>query len=98
MFYEGKGKQKYTKTHSIHIFSKQERKKARRKLKKCDLIVVRPNFKNSKPCKNCLKIIQEFGINKVYYSINQGLKVEKASEMHTNHLSSCSRWKQGIED
>jgi len=49
---------------------------ARRKLKGYDILIVRINriekLMYAKPCSNCMKYIEYVGIDKVYYSTNEG--------------------------
>jgi len=56
---------------------------ARRKLKGCDMLVVRINrtekLMYAKPCTHCMRYIDYVGIDKVYYSTNEG-KIEEYDE------------------
>jgi deoxycytidylate deaminase len=50
---------------------------------------------NSKPCFNCLNLIKQSGIKKIYYSISSyengvfksGIMVERVRDMETAHVS-----------
>ncbi len=67
----------------------------RRRMRKCVLIVVRSSkdaLGNSKPCRHCLDMIQEYGIKKVYYSVDSDtVMVERSNQMHTDYYSSRYR-------
>lgn len=70
-------------------------KRKRHKVKKngCDLLVIRidknGNLNNSKPCNDCIRMLKEFNINRVYYSNSEGKIIcEKVSHMTTNYTSS----------
>ena len=65
-------------------------KKARSKI---DLVVVRINnnneLKNSRPCSCCVRMMQDIGIRRVYYSTGQDDEIiyEMVSEMVSTHVS-----------
>ncbi len=61
--------------------------KVRRYLRKCKLIVVRKTMNNSKPCKHCVEMIKYYGIRRIYYSYEQGLKYESGNTITTDHVS-----------
>lgn len=61
--------------------------KVRRYLRKCKLIVVRRTMNNSKPCKHCVEMIKYYGIRRIYYSYEQGLKYESGNTLTTDHVS-----------
>ena len=52
---------------------------------------------NSKPCRDCVKLIQTSKIKKVYYSVSgskgQGIICIKASELVSDHVSHGRRHK-----
>ncbi len=57
-----------------------------------DLIVIRLSKKNNsyvnaRPCYNCLQMMKNVGINKVHYSTENGLIVEKVKNMVSIHSS-----------
>ena len=60
-----------------------------RKAKKVDLIVIRVTktnkIANARPCYNCLKMMQDIGINKVFYST--GAETEMVCENVKNMVS-----------
>lgn len=59
-------------------------------LKKCMLVVIRVSksqISDSKPCQNCLKLIQSCGIKKVLYSTNNGYNVISCDMLTNDHLS-----------
>ena len=43
---------------------------SRRELYNASIFVFRKNFKNAKPCYNCMKLIKHAGITKIYYTEN----------------------------
>ena len=59
----------------------------RRFLNKCDILVVKKNCGNSKPCVRCLNYLKSLGVRRVYYSVDREIKMEKVSEMKTDHVS-----------
>ena len=63
----------------------------RRFLSKCDIIVVKKSYGNSRPCVRCLDMLKKSGIRRIYYSFERNLKMEKINEMETNHVSSRYR-------
>lgn len=63
----------------------------RRFLKKCDLIVVKKNCGNSRPCVRCLDYLKKAGIRRIYYSYEQEFRMEKINEMQSSHISSRYR-------
>ena len=78
--------------HGIVFYEKKkkasngQRNKARRMLKKCDIIVVKKNG-NSRPCYHCLKFLKQIGVRRVYYTVQKTLKMEKVKEMESDHIS-----------
>lgn len=62
---------------------------------KLDVIVIRVNslgnLVNSRPCYNCLKMMKELGINKIYYSTEDGIKHEKIKYMASICASAAQR-------
>ena len=69
-------------------FYKKPINKLRRYFNNCDIIVVRKNLSNSKPCKRCLESLKNYGVRRVYYSCDNKLIMEKISQMETNYLTS----------
>ena len=60
--------------------------------KKLTLVVVRyqPQTKStlySKPCKNCIKLIQMVGIKKVIYTTDDGYIIERGNKIENKHIS-----------
>lgn len=43
---------------------------SRRELYNSSIFVFRKNFQNARPCYNCMKLIKNAGITKIYYSEN----------------------------
>ena len=68
-----------------------DRNKLRRFLKKCDILVVKKNCGNSRPCMKCLETMKKLGVRRVYYSFYNEIKVEKVNEMETEHVSAKFR-------
>ena len=68
-------------------------KKLHRILNKCDIIVIKKGLYASAPCCKCLSDLKKLGLRRVYYSHNgtMELKMEKISQMVTNHVSSGNR-------
>lgn len=46
---------------------------------------------NSKPCHDCIKVLQRYKIHKVYYSVPGGFMVEKVSTMSNDHVTFGNR-------
>lgn len=46
---------------------------------------------NSKPCNDCIRVMQRYKIHKVYYSVPGGFMVEKVSTMSNDHVSYGNR-------
>jgi hypothetical protein len=68
----------------------------KRKISRYSILVLRVNNKgqllNSKPCLHCLGILKLYGLNKIYYSNNNGIITEeKIKNMDTNHLSRINK-------
>jgi hypothetical protein len=69
-----------------------------RKAKKVDLIVIRvtktSKLANARPCYNCLKMMQDIGINKVFYSTGTENEMiyETVKNMVSIQASSVSRY------
>ena len=63
----------------------------RRFLKKCDILVVKKNCGNSRPCMKCLESMKKLGVRRVYYSYDREIKMEKVNEMKSDHLSAKYR-------
>lgn len=42
---------------------------------------------NSKPCQDCIKVMQRYKIHKVYYSVPGGFMVEKVSSISNERVS-----------
>jgi hypothetical protein len=67
-------------------------------MKKLDLIVIRINklgtLSNSRPCYNCLKMMQDIGIKKIYYSsgIGNDLVCEQIKFMVSIQSSTVTRF------
>lgn len=71
-------------------------RKLRRKFSKVDIIVIKHTkgtFGFSKPCLECTKILQLLGLNKVYYTNEDGtgLIMERVCNIRTEHLSQSQR-------
>ena len=76
MAYRNKGKRQQRKNRNRHV----------------DLYVIRidrnGNLVASKPCADCVKALQKTGINRVYYSQEDGaIRMEKACTMSNTHQS-----------
>ena len=65
--------------------------KFRRFLSKCDIVVVKTHYSNSKPCSRCVDMLKKYGVRRVYYSYERELKMEKVNELKNDHLSSKYR-------
>lgn len=65
--------------------------KLRRFLSKCDIVVVKKNCSNSMPCVRCTDMLKRYGLRRVYYSFDGDLKMEKVSELNSDHVSSKFR-------
>ena len=63
----------------------------RRFLNKCDILVVKKNCGNSRPCVKCLERMKKLGVRRVYYSYDREIKVEKVNEMESTHVSAKYR-------
>jgi deoxycytidylate deaminase len=65
-------------------------------IKNLNIMVIRKKNDNSlgnaRPCYKCLLMLQNIGINKVYYSMDNKLYCEKAKDMVSINISSS--WKQ----
>jgi hypothetical protein len=46
---------------------------------------------NARPCHKCLKMLQEVGFNKIYYSMNNTIYIEKINDMISINCSSYAR-------
>lgn len=67
-----------------------------------DIMVVRINkygtTSNARPCNNCLNIMKQSGIRKVYYSVeNNTIVCENVQNMISIHKSSITRMLEGID-
>lgn len=56
---------------------------------KLDMIVIRHDLGNSKPCEQCIRFIKKVpvNINKISYTITGGLVTEKVKDISSNHTS-----------
>ncbi len=96
----------HAEVNTINKFIELHRKKGykdsdiRRKLGKQCLIVIRINtkidrdntLKNSAPCSNCVKFLQNNNIHKIIYSLDDGtLHFSRVKELDTTHLSRGQR-------
>ncbi len=63
--------------------------------KKLDIMVIRVDYKNklvnARPCYQCLLMMKNIGINKVYYSIDNTVVCEKISDMISINSSDMLR-------
>lgn len=57
------------------------------KNKKIRMYVIRKEYKNSKPCLNCLEFISDFNVKNIYYSDQGCLWDEPLSTISTKHVS-----------
>ena len=48
-------------------------------------------LKESKPCRDCSKLINDYGIKKVVYSTTDGIMLEKGKLFNNEHISSSRR-------
>jgi hypothetical protein len=96
----------HAEVNTINKFIELHRKKGykdsdiRRKLGKQCLIVIRINtkidrdniLKNSAPCLNCVKFLQNNNIHKIIYSMDDGtLQFSRVKDLDTTHLSRGQR-------
>lgn len=96
----------HAEVNTINKFIELHRKKGykdsdiRRKLGKQCLIVIRINtkidrdnsLKNSAPCSNCVKFLQNNNIHKIIYSMDDGtLHFSRVKDLDTTHLSRGQR-------
>ena len=96
----------HAEVNTINKFIELHRKKGykdsdiRRKLGKQCLIVIRINtkidrdntLKNSAPCSDCVKFLQNNNIHKIIYSMDDGtLHFSRVKELDTTHLSRGQR-------
>lgn len=77
----------FYRAHTGRQKSRTKLEQVRRYLRKTRLLVVRRTMNNSAPCRHCVELIKYYGIRRVYYSYEQGLKYEKGSILHTDHIS-----------
>lgn len=94
----------YSNTHVWHAehralkcikFKNQYRKKI------YAIVIVRwsrqRGWSNSKPCKQCCKLIKQHNVQKIYYSNDNGcLSWEYTSKIHSTHISHSNRIKYKI--
>ena len=57
------------------------------KNKKIRMYVIRKDYKNSKPCSNCLEFISDFRVKNIYYSDEGCLWDEPLSTITNEHVS-----------
>ncbi len=51
------------------------------------------DFMNSKPCENCISILKDYQINKIFYSAgNNVFKMEKLCDIKSDHISLGHRY------
>ena len=96
----------HAEVNTINKFIELHRKKGykdsdiRRKLGKQCLTVIRINtkldrdntFKNSAPCVNCVKFLQNNNIHKIIYSMDDGkLQFSRVKDLETTHVSRGQR-------
>lgn len=94
--YASNDEREHAEISAILKIPPRDHEKMKRFYKKCIIIVVRRTLNNSKPCKHCLEVLKEYGIKKVYYSMNKDIVAEKTNKMENNHVSSRRRnnyWK-----
>ncbi|QYB17779.1 hypothetical protein PV-S19_0415 [Pacmanvirus S19] len=51
----------------------------------------------SKPCACCSKLIRKYNIKYVYYTVDNAVKREKGSELHTTHISKCYKFMERVK-
>ena len=65
------------------------------KAKKLDIMVIRIDYSNklvnARPCYQCLLMMKDIGINKVYYSIDNSITCEKINDMISINSSNMLR-------
>lgn len=68
------------------------RNKILRKIRNIDILVIRlsntddKDVKNSRPCYQCIQNMRNIGINKVYYTTDSNIVVEKVKDITSTHL------------
>lgn len=77
--------------NSTQKYRRNKQKKHKAKIG-CDLLVIRidrnGNLQNSKPCSECVQLLKQHCINRVYYSNSLGeIVCEKVCQMATTYLS-----------
>lgn len=73
----------------LYDLSKND-KLSKRKMKKYELVVVRKNYTNSRPCKHCMRVVRRVGIRKVCYTngdLNMPVTNLKTRDMDSDHQS-----------
>lgn len=79
---------KHAEINAIENFIKREKEKL---LKRCILIVIRlgrdGEVQSSKPCSTCVPIIKQYGIKRVFYSVQRGFEFEKGDNIQSTHLT-----------
>jgi hypothetical protein len=62
---------------------------------KYDIFVIRVdtsnNLCNARPCYNCLQMMKDIGIKRVYYSVNNNIICEKVNDMVSINASNVAR-------
>lgn len=64
---------------------------------KFDLLVTRHNYKNSKPCKDCLYYMSLFNINNVSYSMNGMIITCKYADLTSTYRTMGNRSDNGYD-
>ena len=74
-----------------NAINKRDVKKFNRFIRKCNIINVKKGLSDSRPCKRCLNILKQHGFQRIYYSFQKNIKMEKVKYMENDHISSKYR-------